>query len=228
MGGTLAYMPVAMRKVMPYCTFAVRVTEMTAYPMMAMGRVNSMMVPRTLRRSDRSATTTVQIEATAYGITVHNWASFGSVAKLPLMMDGRKRPKEYNPERMAKYADAESQTWTLKTPRLTSDQANLSVSCVLEMSAVIYGSHGKHSRQMAKSILCKVSLVLLQESGRLNTVRQRQPADNSTSDCDETFDDKDPAPSLKAASWSNSTQPASKQTTKGTRQRRSGVEDADT
>ena len=93
-GGTLAYIPVAIRKVMPYCTFAMRVTEMTAYPIIATGRVKSIMVPRTLSRSESSATMTVQMDATAYGITVHNCALLGSVAKFPLMMEGRKRPKE--------------------------------------------------------------------------------------------------------------------------------------
>ena len=44
------------------------------------------------------------------------------------MMVGRNRPNEYKPDRIAKYAVAESQSWMLKTPRLTSDHRNFSGS----------------------------------------------------------------------------------------------------
>lgn len=41
-------------------------------------------------------------------------------------MELTNRPKLYNPDRMAKYAVDDSQTWTLKIPRRTSDHLNRS------------------------------------------------------------------------------------------------------
>ena len=66
MHGTLAYMPVAMRKVMPYLTRASAMFAMAAYPAIAMGSVNSMITPRSLRRSERKATTTGEISAVSW------------------------------------------------------------------------------------------------------------------------------------------------------------------
>jgi len=54
-------MPVAMRKVMPYWTFAFLILAMAAYPTIATGRVNSMTTPRSLRRSETKATTTEKL-----------------------------------------------------------------------------------------------------------------------------------------------------------------------
>jgi hypothetical protein len=75
MHGTLAYMPVAIIKVIPYWTFGLLVLAITAYPIIAMGREKSMMTPRSLRRSERNATKTenkrkkgkVNIDKIAYG-----------------------------------------------------------------------------------------------------------------------------------------------------------------
>ena len=58
MHGTLPYMPLAMRKVMPYFVLAVEMLAITAYPMMAMGKVMSMITPRRRRRSDIKDTAT--------------------------------------------------------------------------------------------------------------------------------------------------------------------------
>ena len=52
------------------------ILAMTAYPMIAGIKVKSMMMPRSFRRSETMAMTTVRTEATAYGITDQSWASF--------------------------------------------------------------------------------------------------------------------------------------------------------
>lgn len=91
--------------------------------------------------------------ATAYGITVQSCTLFASSAKpLSLMIVGSyfpvvsndiclvavksrltKRPKEYNPDKMAKYAVADSHIFKSSTPRTTSDhlKASCSASIVL-------------------------------------------------------------------------------------------------
>ena len=70
--GTEAYMPVAIRNVMPYWTFALWLTEMTPYPIIAMGSVNNIITPRSASLSDSKAMKTVQTAATAYGGTVQS------------------------------------------------------------------------------------------------------------------------------------------------------------
>jgi hypothetical protein len=97
MHGTLAYIPVAMRKVMPYFACGEVMLPIAAYPAIAMGRENSMMTPLSFRRSERKDTNTVLLleyaaqktakgipvstAATAYGITVQSCVWFASLAK---------------------------------------------------------------------------------------------------------------------------------------------------
>ena len=52
MQGMLPYIPVAIRKVIPYLTWDVRTLAITAYPTIAIGRVKSMMTPRSRSRSE--------------------------------------------------------------------------------------------------------------------------------------------------------------------------------
>jgi hypothetical protein len=66
MHGTLAYMPVAIMKVIPYWTLGLLVLAMTAYPIIAMGREKSMMTPRSLRRSEMNATKTGKNQTDEY------------------------------------------------------------------------------------------------------------------------------------------------------------------
>lgn len=47
-------------------------------------------------------------------------------------------PNEYSPERIAKYAEAESHTWTSRTPRRTSDHLNDSASEASVLSKLVY------------------------------------------------------------------------------------------
>lgn len=51
------------------------------------------------------------------------------------------KPKEYSPERMAKYAEAESQTCRSNTPRRTSDHLNDSASDAKDLFALAKLSH---------------------------------------------------------------------------------------
>jgi hypothetical protein len=65
--GTLAYIPVAIKKVIPYFTFgwSSAIFAITAYPIIGGMRTKSMTTPRSFRRSESKEVMAVIMEANA-------------------------------------------------------------------------------------------------------------------------------------------------------------------
>lgn len=94
----------------------------------------------------------VNTVATAYGMTDHNCTLLAFVVKPEsLMMVGRNRPNEYSPDRMAKYADAESHILMSITPRMTSDHLKDSCSTLVSLVHTSICFNNKEAAYLASS-----------------------------------------------------------------------------